>query len=76
VVVTAEGPRLPTASAAALPPLSYRFTGAAGIHAQELLCLRTQLTVTLVRQTGQSKQRIAAHLERYKIFNAEYAKTG
>lgn len=44
------------------------------IHAQELLRLRTQLTQMLVRHTGQDAGRIAADLERDKIFDAEDAK--
>ncbi|MCX4824918.1 ATP-dependent Clp protease proteolytic subunit [Streptomyces sp. NBC_01142] len=44
------------------------------IHAQELLRLRAQLAQMLVRHTGQDAGRIAADLERDKIFDAEDAK--
>ncbi|MFF0064680.1 ATP-dependent Clp protease proteolytic subunit [Streptomyces sp. NPDC005279] len=44
------------------------------IQAQELLRLRTQLAEMLVRHTGQTPERIAADLERDKIFDAEDAK--
>lgn len=45
------------------------------IQAQELLRLRAQLAEMLVRHTGQTPERIAADLERDKIFDAEGAKT-
>ncbi|MFI6644091.1 ATP-dependent Clp protease proteolytic subunit [Streptomyces sp. NPDC050504] len=44
------------------------------IHARELLRLREQLAGILVRHTGQSPERIAADLERDKIFDAAQAK--
>ncbi|MFI2348151.1 ATP-dependent Clp protease proteolytic subunit [Streptomyces sp. NPDC019443] len=44
------------------------------IQAQELLRLRAQLAGMLVRHTGQSPERIAADLERDKIFAAQDAK--
>ncbi|WP_328680558.1 ATP-dependent Clp protease proteolytic subunit [Streptomyces sp. NBC_00322] len=44
------------------------------IQAQELLRLRTQLAGMLVRHTGQTSERIAADLERDKIFDAEDAR--
>ncbi|MFF8845374.1 ATP-dependent Clp protease proteolytic subunit [Streptomyces sp. NPDC015127] len=44
------------------------------IHAAELLRLRAQLAAMLVRHTGQDARRIAADLERDKIFDAEAAK--
>ncbi|MFD9221792.1 ATP-dependent Clp protease proteolytic subunit [Streptomyces sp. NPDC060064] len=44
------------------------------IQAQELLRLRAQLAEMLVRHTGQTPERIAADLERDKIFDAEDAK--
>lgn len=44
------------------------------IQAQELLRLRTQLAGMLVRHTGQDAERIAADLERDKIFDAEEAR--
>ncbi|MFF3457704.1 ATP-dependent Clp protease proteolytic subunit [Streptomyces sp. NPDC002730] len=44
------------------------------IEAQELLRLRAQLAGMLVRHTGQTPERIAADLERDKIFDAEDAK--
>ncbi|MGW3625936.1 ATP-dependent Clp protease proteolytic subunit [Streptomyces sp. NPDC000880] len=44
------------------------------IQAQELLRLRAQLAEMLVRHTGQSPERIAADLERDKIFEAQDAK--
>jgi ATP-dependent Clp protease, protease subunit len=44
------------------------------IQAQELLRLRAQLAGMLVRHTGQSPERIAADLERDKIFEAQDAK--
>ncbi|TQK43120.1 ATP-dependent Clp protease protease subunit [Streptomyces sp. SLBN-118] len=43
------------------------------IQAQELLRLRTQLAGMLVHHTGQTTERIAADLERDKIFDAEAA---
>lgn len=44
------------------------------IAAQELLRLRAQLAAMLVSHTGQTAERIAADLERVKIFDAEGAK--
>ncbi|MFF4232982.1 ATP-dependent Clp protease proteolytic subunit [Streptomyces sp. NPDC001820] len=44
------------------------------IQARELLRLRAQLAEMLVRHTGQSPERIAADLERDKIFEAQDAK--
>ncbi|MEU9012453.1 ATP-dependent Clp protease proteolytic subunit [Streptomyces sp. NPDC048479] len=44
------------------------------IQAQELLRLRAQLAEMLVRHTGQTPERIAADLERDKIFDAGDAK--
>lgn len=44
------------------------------IHARELLRLREQLAGLLVRHTGQGPERIAADLERDKIFDATQAK--
>ncbi|MDQ1012255.1 ATP-dependent Clp protease protease subunit [Streptomyces sp. V4I23] len=44
------------------------------IHAAELLRLREQLAAMLVRHTGQGAERIAADLERDRIFDAEAAK--
>ncbi|MFD3439777.1 ATP-dependent Clp protease proteolytic subunit [Streptomyces sp. NPDC058685] len=44
------------------------------IAAQELLRLRAQLVAMLVTHTGQTSERIAADLERVKIFDAEAAK--
>lgn len=44
------------------------------IQAQELLRLRAQLAEMLVRHTGQDTERIAADLERDKIFDASGAK--
>jgi ATP-dependent Clp protease protease subunit len=44
------------------------------IQAQELLRLRAQLAGMLVRHTGQDAERIAADLERDKIFDAEGAR--
>lgn len=44
------------------------------IAAQELLRLRAQLAAMLVTHTGQTAERIAADLERVKIFDAEGAK--
>jgi ATP-dependent Clp protease, protease subunit len=44
------------------------------IQARELLRLRAQLAEMLVRHTGQSLERIAADLERDKIFEAQDAK--
>ncbi|MFE6130558.1 ATP-dependent Clp protease proteolytic subunit [Streptomyces sp. NPDC056437] len=44
------------------------------IAAQELLRLRAQLAAMLVTHTGQAAERIAADLERVKIFDAEGAK--
>ncbi|MBT2369992.1 ATP-dependent Clp protease proteolytic subunit [Streptomyces sp. ISL-10] len=43
------------------------------IHAAELLRLREQLATMLVRHTGQDAERIAADLERDKIFDADAA---
>ncbi|MFP1628460.1 ATP-dependent Clp protease proteolytic subunit [Streptomyces sp. 5K101] len=45
------------------------------IHAAELLRLREQLAAMLVRHTGQDAARIAADLERDRIFDAEAART-
>lgn len=45
------------------------------IQARELLRLRAQLAEMLVRHTGQSPERIAADLERDKIFEAQDAKS-
>jgi ATP-dependent Clp protease protease subunit len=44
------------------------------IHAAELLRLREQLAGVLVRHTGQAPRRIAADLERDKIFDAPAAR--
>lgn len=44
------------------------------IHAAELLRLREQLASILVRHTGRTTERIAADLERDKIFDAPQAK--
>ncbi|MEV4334992.1 ATP-dependent Clp protease proteolytic subunit [Streptomyces sp. NPDC049597] len=44
------------------------------IHAAELLRLREQLAAMLVRHTGQGAERIAADLERDRIFDAGAAK--
>ncbi|MEV6787633.1 ATP-dependent Clp protease proteolytic subunit [Streptomyces sp. NPDC051098] len=44
------------------------------IAAQELLRLRAQLAAMLVTHTGQAAERIAADLERVKVFDAEAAK--
>ncbi|ATW47381.1 ATP-dependent Clp protease proteolytic subunit [Streptomyces peucetius] len=44
------------------------------IHAAELLRLREQLAGMLVRHTGQAPERIAADLERDKIFDAAAAR--
>ncbi|ALC24602.1 ATP-dependent Clp protease proteolytic subunit [Streptomyces pristinaespiralis] len=44
------------------------------IHAAELLRLREQLASTLVRHTGNTPERIAADLERDKIFDAAGAR--